>query len=231
MAAPPDLFLVEAGPKPAPTPSRERAAEVIPPEARSLTSAVVVAERRSPSSSGGELTGVDQSAEMLTEFSRAAGAVGVGRWQSPDLAGRRRAACPSRPPTSSCATTSSTTLPTWCPSSPPDPCRQTACRRRAHRSSSVCRPHQIWRRDMGIDRPDGPMHAAAAGARSGIDVTTETSSCRPVPPAIGRRRRHVRRHLCVGPERDGEIDRLLPADFGTGRRPVTCLWWPGAAAG
>ena len=208
---PTELFLVEAGKKPPPTPSRERAAEVLP-GGGSVLDVGCGGGRASLAlvPPAGELTGVDESAEMLAEFSRAAGAAGVpaaaihGRW--PDIAA----------------------------SVPIEPADVVVCHHVLYnvadlvpfvRALTTCAKERVvveltdrhpraglaplWQEIWGIHRPDGPDATAAAEVvrEAGIEV------------------------LCAGPERDGEIDRLLPGDFDTGRRSVTCLWWPGAAEG
>jgi hypothetical protein len=39
----------------------------------------------------------------------------------------------------------------------------------------------------------------------------------------------MRRRLCVGPERDAEIDALLEADDQASVRRGMAIWWPGGA--
>ena len=90
----------------------------------------------------------------------------------------------------------------------------------------------LWRHFHGLDRPDGPGvdDAVAALAEAGIEVSAEDA------PRARRREppRHewvalVRRRLCLPPERDAEIDRVVgrQEDRLIGRS-VT-LWWDGTA--
>lgn len=83
----------------------------------------------------------------------------------------------------------------------------------------------LWRALHGIDRPEGPVAddlIALLGAM-GIAVHSERFA-RPALWAHVDRAQQVafaRRRLCVGPERDREIERMLPA----GDRRLVTLWW------
>jgi SAM-dependent methyltransferase len=232
---PPELFLADVGAQAPPTPSRQRAVEVLPPRGSVLdvgcgggraSLALVPPAAR--------LTGVDESSAMLAEFSRAAGAAGLaavaihGHW--PDVA----------------------------VSVPVEPADVVVChhvaynvadlvpfvvaltgsaRRRVVLELTDRHPRAglagLWEEIWGITRTDGPEAADAAAVlrEAGLDVAIEAFTL-PSRPGRGREAvvATVRRHLCVGPERDGEIDRLLPTDFGLGPRAVTCMWWPGESA-
>lgn len=91
----------------------------------------------------------------------------------------------------------------------------------------------LWKALHGIDRPSSPTahDARAVLVEMGLDVGVEVFE-------RGLHRDHAdhremvaftRRRLCVGPERDGEIEALLgPASAQPPRRLVT-LWWHGDA--
>lgn len=86
----------------------------------------------------------------------------------------------------------------------------------------------LWRALHGIERPAGPTAAEAlrlvrslgydARAESFVQPASWHEDDRAVRVAFARRR------LCVGPERDAEIDRLLPVHEEADRRLVT-IWW------
>jgi SAM-dependent methyltransferase len=233
---PRDLFLVDAGVEPASTPSRERAAEVIPP-AGSVLDVGCGGGRASVAlvPPAAHLTGVDQSAEMLTAFSRAAGAAGVaavavrGTW--PDVA-EQEAIEPADVVVCHHVVYNVADLVPFVTA------LTRAAKRRVVVELTDRHPRagltEVWREIWALDRSEGPNAADAVAVvrEAGMDVTIETFD---LPPRAGRTREAVvatvRRHLCVGPERDADIDRLLPADFGTWNRPVTCMWWHGEAPG
>ena len=88
----------------------------------------------------------------------------------------------------------------------------------------------LWRAIHGIERPSGPTasDAAAVLAEMGLHFGQEEHE-RPSPwreEDRSERVAMVRRALCVGPERDAEIDALIGPDLSTTwqRRAVT-LWW------
>ena len=91
----------------------------------------------------------------------------------------------------------------------------------------------LWEALHGIERPTSPTawDAVAVLAEAGLEVHHEESE-RP-SSWLGVDRAELvafaRRRLCVGPERDPEIDALLPpAHLAPLRRTVT-LWWAGDA--
>lgn len=92
----------------------------------------------------------------------------------------------------------------------------------------------FWKELHGIDRPDGPTSedAAAVVREAGFDPGMQTWE-RPMG-AHRSEEEHlafVRQRLCVGPERDPEIRRLMGRYPPPERRPSATLWWsPGGRA-
>lgn len=93
----------------------------------------------------------------------------------------------------------------------------------------------LWRHFHGLDRPEGPTaeDARAVLEETGLSVVAEPFAAPPRPP---RDRSEwvafVRRRLCLPPERDPELDALLPADDAAlVHRAAVTLWWQGAAPG
>jgi hypothetical protein len=100
----------------------------------------------------------------------------------------------------------------------------------AHPTSNL---NPLWRALHGIERPTSPTaeDAVAVLEEMGVRVRHE-AFVRPWLP-FGADRADVvamvRRRLCVGPDRDAEIDALLGAeDEGPVRRTVA-IWWDGTA--
>ncbi len=86
----------------------------------------------------------------------------------------------------------------------------------------------MWRAIHGIERPSGPTHtdALAVLTEMGIEAGCETwmrswSHHHDRTRAVAM----ARRRLCVGPERDAEIDELLSPDWDTPTREVAAIWW------
>ncbi|HLF40960.1 MAG TPA: SAM-dependent methyltransferase [Acidimicrobiia bacterium] len=92
--------------------------------------------------------------------------------------------------------------------------------------------NQLWAAIHGIERPASPTWVDALDvlAEAGLDITYEESVRETLGPPMDRAEAvaHARRRLCVGPERDAEIDALLPPDEGMVRR-VVAVWWDGRA--
>jgi SAM-dependent methyltransferase len=87
----------------------------------------------------------------------------------------------------------------------------------------------LWRHFHGIDRPEGPTAelAVAVLEEAGLPATAEPSAA---PPRLHSDRAEwvafVRRRLCLPPERDAEIDALLPKHVGELQpRPAVTVWW------
>ena len=87
----------------------------------------------------------------------------------------------------------------------------------------------LWRHFHGIDRPDGPTAelAVAVLEEAGLPVTAEPFASPPRPrPDRAEWVAFVRRRLCLPPERDAELDALLPRDDALLRpRQVVTVWW------
>lgn len=92
---------------------------------------------------------------------------------------------------------------------------------------------ESWRALHGLDRPTSPTasDAVAVFEEMGIDVHIAEGE-RNLTPAGAHRAEMVtfaRRRLCLGPERDAEVDALLGPDFESPLRRVVTLWWDGTA--
>ena len=100
--------------------------------------------------------------------------------------------------------------------------------------------NELWVRFHRIRRPERPTahDAVAVLQEAGLSPDREDWIA---PGGGGFARREdlvafVRRRLCLGPERDGEIEEAIEdvvvernGLFGFGDRPVVTLWWPGSA--
>lgn len=95
--------------------------------------------------------------------------------------------------------------------------------------------NEAWRVLHGIERPTSPTayDAIAVLQEVGLDVQWEEFDRRLPPP--GRNRGELvafaRRRLCVGPERDGEIEAALGSDLERPVRRAVTVWWNGQASG
>ena len=93
--------------------------------------------------------------------------------------------------------------------------------------------NEAWRVLHGVERPTSPgaPDALAVLQEMGLDVHVDEGE-RPFTPAGGGRAELVafaRRRLCLGRERDAEVEALLGPDFEAPLRRVFTLWWDGAA--
>lgn len=91
----------------------------------------------------------------------------------------------------------------------------------------------FWRELHGIDRPEGPTSedAAAVVREAGFHPDVQRWER---PMASGRTEEDllvfVRQRLCVGPERDPDIRRLMARYPPPERRPSATLWWSPAGS-
>lgn len=93
--------------------------------------------------------------------------------------------------------------------------------------------NEAWRVLHGLERPSSPtaLDAIAVLEEMGLDVDFEEAERR-LTPAGGDRAEVVafaRRRLCLGPERDADVDALLGPDFESPLRQVFTVWWEGTA--
>ena len=90
----------------------------------------------------------------------------------------------------------------------------------------------LWKAIHGIERPMSPTadDAVAVLSELGLHVVREDME-RPFGGDIDRAEQlaSIRRRLCVGPERDAEIEAVLDGPSGPVRRRIVALWWKGGA--
>ena len=88
--------------------------------------------------------------------------------------------------------------------------------------------NHIWKHLHGLDRPHGPSADSALQVlrEAGIDAHMK-GWLRDPRPVRDRTEfvAFVRRRMCVGPERDAEIDELLGDERSIGTRQVATIWW------
>ncbi len=175
------------------------------------------------------LTGVDQSADMLAAFARAAEDRGVhhaevlGRW--PEVAGAVALAdvvvchhvvynVGELVPFARALTTHAR--------------RRVVVELTAEHPRA--RTNWLWRELHGLERPSQPVasDAVAVLEEMGLDVGVERHR-HPAPLWREVPRQEVvaflRRQLCVGPERDAEIDALLDDEPEVVTRELVTIWW------
>ncbi len=94
---------------------------------------------------------------------------------------------------------------------------------------------EAWRELHGLERPTRPSAGDAVAVLEEMGLSVSTESSRGRPRHASHDRAHVvafaRRRLCVGAERDAEIDALLGPEFESPPRPVVTVWWDGQAKG
>ena len=93
--------------------------------------------------------------------------------------------------------------------------------------------NEAWRALHGLERPSSPTaeDAVAVLEEMGLDVHFEEGE-RQLAPVGGNRSEIVafaRRRLCVGADRDAEVEALLGPDFPSPLRRVLTVWWDGTA--
>ena len=94
--------------------------------------------------------------------------------------------------------------------------------------------NDAWRHFWGIERPTRPNAAdvVALLEEMGLDVSGEESE-RPLASTHISRERHVtfaRRRLCLPPERDPEVEPFVARNLERTSRRIMTIWWPGAGA-
>ncbi len=93
--------------------------------------------------------------------------------------------------------------------------------------------NHLWRELHGIDRPSGPTAGDAREVlvEAGLDVQAEEWERPSLWYGLDRSElvAFARRRLCVGAERDPEIDALLGPDHERRVRRTVTLWWEGEA--
>ena len=91
----------------------------------------------------------------------------------------------------------------------------------------------LWKAFHGLERPTSPTaeDAVAVLAEMGIDVHAEELDRRWARPGDdhGELVSMLRRRLCVGPERDPEIQAHVRAEAAGRMRRIVTLWWDGRA--
>ena len=217
------------------TPSRVRALEAIPEGGTVLDVGAGGGRASIPlSPPAGLVVAVDSSAELLAAFRDAAEREGVphrtveGAW--PDVAGHVDVAdvvvchnvfynVPDLEPFARALTDHA--------------------RRRVVVELTVSHPasnlNDAWRALHGIERPTRPTaeDAVAVLEEMGLDVRWEESERRLAPDIRPRSEviAGARQRLCVGPERDAEIDALLGDASQQPLRRILTVWWDGSADG
>jgi SAM-dependent methyltransferase len=90
-----------------------------------------------------------------------------------------------------------------------------------------------WKAIHGLDRPTSPTAADAIAVlqEMGLDIEWEESERRLAPVSRDRAElvASARQRLCVGADRDEEIDRLLGSDQEGPLRRIVTAWWAGEA--
>ncbi len=211
------------------TPSRRRALEALPAGVEVLDVGVGGGAASLPlAPPAGRLVGVDQSAAMLALFARAADQRGVehveveGSW--PDVA-------PSVGPAD--VVVSHHVVYNVVDLVPFVDALRARARRRVVLELTARHPqtssNPLWRELHGVERPTTPTSddAVVVLEEMGLDVTVEPFE-RPVPEGDEHPAHMVpvaRRQLCLGPERDGEIEDLLHRHGRPGAGHAVTVWW------
>lgn len=96
--------------------------------------------------------------------------------------------------------------------------------------------NDLWRRFWDLDRPLRPTADDAVAVLRDLGIDPQIERWRRPPRRIGRLTRaeevaFTRRRLCLPPERDAEIDALLPPSGGLPLDDLVTVWWDVSAAG
>ena len=217
------------------TPSRARALEAIPEGGTVLDVGAGGGRASIPlAPPAGLVVAVDSSAELLAAFREAAAREGVphrtveGAW--PDVAGQVDAAD---------VVVCHNVFYNIADLVPFARALTDHARRRVVVELTVNHPasnlNDAWRALHGLDRPTKPTaeDAVAVLEEMGLAVTWVESERRLAPESRPRSEviAGARKRLCVGPERDAEIDALLGDSSAPSLRRVLTVWWDGAADG
>lgn len=93
--------------------------------------------------------------------------------------------------------------------------------------------NEAWRALHGLERPATPTAEDAIAVLQEMGLHLQWEESERVVHAAGRDRAdmvaHARQRLCVGPERDAEIEQLLGADADRPLRRIVTVWWDGTA--
>ena len=215
------------------TPSRRRALEALPEGGSVLDVGVGGGRGSLPLAPRAALVvAVDPSAELLAVFAAAADRVGVrhrevqGRW--PAVAGE---VAPEDVVVCNHVIYNVADLVPFAAALTDHARRRVVLEITAEHPASNL--NEAWRVLHGLDRPSSPTAADAVAVlrEMGLDVGVEEGE-RVLTPAGGSRADVVafaRRRLCVGPERDPEIDALLGPDFEAPLKRIVAIWWDGTA--
>jgi SAM-dependent methyltransferase len=217
---------------PMPT-SRQRALEALPEGGSVLDVGVGGGRASLPlAPPAGLVVGVDSSEELLAAFGQAAQHVGVdyravlGTW--PDVAGQ---VGPADVVVCHHVAYNVADLAPFARALTDHARNRVVMELTATHPTSNLNP--AWRALHGLERPTRPTadDAVAVLEEMGLRVIAEPNQ-RVVTPS-GRDRAEVvafaRRRLCVGPERDAEVERLLGPEFERPLRDVVTVWWDGQA--
>jgi SAM-dependent methyltransferase len=223
------------------TPSSERALEALPQGGSVLDIGSGAGAASLPlSARAAELTAVDSSPDMLAAFLERTSSLGVrartieGRW--PDVAA---SAPPADVVVCHHVVYNAPDLPSFA-SRLTDHARHRVVveMTKTHPLSPM---NDLWWRFHGVRRPDDPTtdDAVAVLREAGLAVSRHDWRA-PRPGGFSDRRdliAQIRRGLCLGPDRDAEIEaalgeRVVERDglFALPDRPVSTLWWPGSAS-
>ena len=215
------------------TPSRERAREALPDRGSVLDVGVGGGRGSLPLvPPAARVVGVDPSEDLLAAFAESAERIGVayrtfhGRW--PDVAGE---VPPQDVVVCNHVVYNVGDLVPFAAALTDHARRRVVVEMTAEHPASNL--NEAWRVLHGIERPSSPgaRDAVAVLQEMGLDVHVEEGERR-LTPAGGNRAELVtfaRRRLCLGPERDADVEALLGPDFESPLRRVFTICWDGGA--